>query len=331
MGPAAPLLSIPEAPAPEGAAAEWFTGAGGLRLRAALIPAPAARGSVVVSPGRAEPIEKYFEIAQALAARGFTVLVHDWRGHGLSARLRRDRMKGHSDGFGPMLEDFEQLTAAFADRLPKPWLALGHSMGGLLTVMAMMADPKRFAGGVVTAPMMGIQTGGLPPALLRVQAGLMWRLGLGGLYVPARTDPMAVRFENNALTHDETRWRRYRAQLEAWPDLRVGAVTWAWLHFALAGVVQAVRDPHAADLGDRLTMLTAEDERLVDNAATAAFAARAGARLVEIKGALHEILMETDDRLGVFWGEFDRLADRVTPRGPMDLASSPTNPRLPPA
>jgi alpha-beta hydrolase superfamily lysophospholipase len=40
------------------------------------------RGSVVVSPGRSEPIEKYFEVVQDLLDRGFVVLVHDWRGQG---------------------------------------------------------------------------------------------------------------------------------------------------------------------------------------------------------------------------------------------------------
>ena len=314
MGPAAPLLSIPEAPAPEGAAAEWYTGADGLRLRATLIPAKAPRGSVVVSPGRAEPIEKYFEIAEELVVRGFSVLIHDWRGHGLSARLHGDRLKGHSDGLDPMLEDYERLLAAFGDRLPKPWLALGHSMGGLLTVMAMMADPDRFAGGVVTAPMMGILVRGVPPALLRFQAGLMWRLGLGAFYIPARTDPLIVPFELNTLTHDQVRWRRYRAQLEAWPELRVGGVTWAWLHFAMDGSAKASRDPRAARIGAKLTVVLADREHLVDNAATRAFAARAGARLVMVDGARHEILMETDELRAVFWTGFDLLADRVAPK-----------------
>jgi lysophospholipase len=49
----------------------------------------ANRGSVVVSPGRSEPIEKYFEVVQDLLDRGFVVLVHDWRGQGLSHRACR--------------------------------------------------------------------------------------------------------------------------------------------------------------------------------------------------------------------------------------------------
>ncbi|MEO6340432.1 MAG: alpha/beta hydrolase [Caulobacteraceae bacterium] len=314
MGPPAPLLSLPEAPAPEGVAAEWFTGAGGLQLRATLIPATSPRGSVVINPGRGEPIEKYFEVAGELVSRGFSVLIHDWRGHGLSARMHRDRLKGHSSGAAPMLEDFECMMAAFGPRLPKPWVMLGHSMGGMLTVLALLADPTRFAGAAITAPMMGILVHGVSRKLLRRQAGIIRLIGLGGLYVLARTDPVSIPFERNVLTHDEARWRRYRAQLEAWPDLRVGGVTWGWLDFALQATTRMAVDPRVPGLGANLTVFTAEEERVVENDATLAFATRAGARLVEVKGALHEILMETDERRAVFWAEFDRLADRVAPK-----------------
>ena len=77
----APLVSIPEAPVPSGGTAEWFSGAGAYRLRAALfLPEGPPKGSVVLSGGRTEPIEKYFEVITELQGRGFVVLAHDWRG-----------------------------------------------------------------------------------------------------------------------------------------------------------------------------------------------------------------------------------------------------------
>ena len=78
MSSPAPLVNTPAAPAPQGAVAEWFSGAGGAKLRAALFrPAGAARGAVVLSGGRTEPIEKYFETIEVLRGRGFVVLAHD--------------------------------------------------------------------------------------------------------------------------------------------------------------------------------------------------------------------------------------------------------------
>ena len=97
----APLMGVPGAAAPPGGQGEWFRGAGGLRLRAAFwtpstLVAAKPRGTVVLSPGRTEPIEKYFELIGNFLARGWCVLAHDWRGQGLSARLLPDRLKGHA-------------------------------------------------------------------------------------------------------------------------------------------------------------------------------------------------------------------------------------------
>jgi len=155
----APLVPIPEAPVPDRGTAEWFRGAGAYRLRAALFsPKGKARGSVVLSGGRTEPIEKYFEVVREMQDRGFAVLVHDWRGQGLSQRLLADPLKGHAHGFADFVEDYRCLLAHFQDRLPRPWVAVGHSMGGCLTLLALAHGVGDFEAAVLSAPMLGLQT-----------------------------------------------------------------------------------------------------------------------------------------------------------------------------
>ena len=61
-----------------------------------------------------------------------------------------------------------------------------------------------------------------------------------------------------------------------------------------------------------LVIVTAEQERLVRNAAAQAMAARAPAgKHVEVAGAYHEILMETDPRRAVFWTAFEALVSSL--------------------
>src|SRR6185295_18586729 len=135
-------------------------GAGGARLRAAVFtPGGRARGTVVLSGGRSEPIEKYYEVIRDFMARGFVVLAHDWRGQGLSARELPDRLKGHARGYKSFLEDYRRLLDAYEARLPKPWIAVGHSMGGCLTLLALAHGEKRFAGAALSAPMLGLNFG----------------------------------------------------------------------------------------------------------------------------------------------------------------------------
>jgi lysophospholipase len=308
---AAPLFSTPAAPVPIGGAAEWFVGAGGARLRAALFrPEVVARGSVVVSPGRTEPIEKYFEVAEILTRRGFVVVVHDWRGHGLSQRLAADS-RGHARGWREFVTDYGALLAAFETRLPRPWLALGHSMGGCLTLLALAEGETRFAGAILTAPMLGLQTGQVPGSVARLLAGVLPTVGLGA-GLTSREVAAPEPFETNVLTHDAARYRRNQDQVASWPQLAVGPPTWGWLEFAFSATDRLARGAGTPNIAIPLTVAAAGQERLVDNAALERVSARVpGSRYLVIPGAYHEILQETDAIQALFWAEFDALAERA--------------------
>lgn len=315
MTESAPLIDIPAAPVPTGGAAEWFTGAKGARLRAALFPARGkARGTVVLSGGRTEAIEKYFETIEDLTLRGFVVLAHDWRGQGLSHRdLSDDRLKGHAVGFEPFLADFDALLAHYEERLPKPWFAVGHSMGGCLTLLALAkGQAPRFAGAVLSAPMLGLRVGRYPKAV-RLLAGWNRLTGRGGDYCmgdPGK--PFDDTFDDNVLTHDRVRFARGRALIAAHRDLALGAPTWGWLDFALRAAAVFARPSNLASVTLPVIICQAEDEKLVDNAAQDQVArSLPQGKLVVVKGALHEILMETDDKRAVFWAEFDALSAKV--------------------
>jgi len=320
----APLLSLPEAAFPPGATAMWYRGAGGRRLRAAYCPAPHPIGSVVLSPGRTEHIEKYVEVVGELVQRGFSVVAHDWRGQGLSDRLSRDRLRGCAQGFDDFLIDFKMLIDTFEDRLPHPRIALSHSMGGCLTLLAVARGESRFDGMILSAPMLGIRTGRQPYALARAAAATMTLLGLGASYILGGPyDPFAGTMEADGLTHDQARHDRTRAQILANRDLALGNVTWGWVDSAMRATEWVARDPAVARISIPVTVVAAGQDRLVDNGAEAAVAARLPhGRYVEIPGARHEILMETDELRAPFWREFDALVRDSRKWMPVSAASA---------
>ena len=310
----APLIGTAAAPVPVGGKAEWFTGADGVRLRAALFPADChSLGSVVVSPGRTEPIEKYFETAQDLTSRGFTTLVHDWRGQGLSHRHLADRLWGHADGYKDFLADYQNLLDTFEPRLPRPWIALGHSMGGCLTLLALANGERRFCAAILSAPMLGLSTGATPRLAARALARILSSVGRGGTPIQkAGAEPAP--FTANVLTHDRCRYERNEAQIEACPDLALGPPTWGWLDFAFSAIGFLERGPGTPQIGIPVTILAAGDDSVVDNAGLGRVAARLPqGRLVEVPGAFHEILQETDEVRTIFWREFDAIVQRCRP------------------
>lgn len=314
---AAPLLDIPEDPVPPGAEAEWYVGAGGVKLRAALFTPPGRpRGSVVLSGGRTEPIEKYFETIRDFMDRGFVVLAHDWRGQGLSARELPDRLKGHARGYKAFLEDFRRLLNGYEDRLPRPWIAVGHSMGGCLTLLAMANGERRFAGAVLSAPMLGIQFGKVAPAVAGALTWFNLTFGQAGRYTRGQGGkPFDDTFEGNALTHDERRFARHRAQIRANPDLALGNPTYGWLDFAMRATAFLANPERLRGVTVPVDIVSAGEDRLVDNAAQAAAARNLPqGRLIMAPGAYHEILMETDDMRNIFLRVFDALTGKAAPK-----------------
>ncbi|NNC27275.1 alpha/beta hydrolase, partial [Salinisphaera sp. USBA-960] len=95
------LIDHPDNPVPEGARSGFVTTPDDKKIRYAHWPAAGARrkGTVTLLQGRAEFIEKYFEVIEDLRQRGFAVIAFDWRGQGGSQRLTRNPRRGHVSNF----------------------------------------------------------------------------------------------------------------------------------------------------------------------------------------------------------------------------------------
>ena len=184
--------------------------------------------------------------------------------------------------------------------------------GGRRRYRAVRAE-DRFAGAVLSAPMLGVLTGAVPRPLARALAGATSALGLGGRPVPG-PDIASTPFEANIVTHDRERYERNEGQFAACPDLALGLPTWGWLRFAFTATDRLARGPGVPQVNIPVVVLAAGEESLVDNVAVRAVTARLpNGRYVEVPGARHEILQETDTTQATFWAEFDDLADRLAP------------------
>ena len=128
------LISIPANPVPDGAVTGMLKTPDGVSIRFARWPPPSGRkGTVCIFNGRTEFIEKYFEVARELHARGFAVATIDWRGQGLSERLLRDTRKGHVTNFAKYVIDLETfMREVVLPDCPPPLFALkdADSRGG---------------------------------------------------------------------------------------------------------------------------------------------------------------------------------------------------------
>jgi lysophospholipase len=281
-----------------------------------------SRGTVVLSQGRTEALEKYYEVVAELQTRGFTVLTHDWRGQGFSARFLHDS-RGHARGWRLFVSDFTKLLDTYGPTLPKPWIAMGHSMGGALTLLALAEGEARFAACILSAPMLGLADVRRRERQARVLAWLRTLVGQGAeLVAEHRIDPLDGQFEDNLLTRDRPRFERWQAQLAGTPELQLFGVTWGWLAFALSVIYRIEQLDRLEQIAIPVTVVAAGNDKICISAAARAAAARIPqGRYVEIDEARHEVLMETDAVRNAFWREFDALADRLAPKARSQGAS----------
>lgn len=305
---------------PRGGEARWIVASDGVRLRAMTwLPAQAGiaapRGTVFVFGGRTEFIEKYFEVIGELIARGFAVATLDWRGQGLSDRALADPRKGHVDDFASFDLDLDAFMREIAPDFPKPWFALAHSMGGQILLRGTHDHPARFAGLVLSAPMLGLRfASDAARQVTRALAIYGTFAGLGARYVPGGNAKAAdeVPFSENILTHDEKRYALYQALIRAEPKLGLGSVTFGWLAAAFRAIGVASTPAYLNEVKTPTLVALATEDSLIDRRALHFAAAElARAELVVIEGARHEILIERDAARAQFWSAFDAFAGRI--------------------
>jgi lysophospholipase len=303
---------------PEGARIGFFETRDRVRLRYAVFPrtGPVHKGTVCLVQGRTEFIEKYFETIADFQRRGFQVATFDFRGQGGSQRLIGNPRLGFVERFEDYCTD---LTSFHAEILlpdcPPPFYLVGHSMGGLVALMAGGADRLMFERIFLSAPMLALDAQPFGMAGAARLAETLCFLGLGRLPVRRRADrpPSEATFPANPLTSDLPRYLRTVEVLRAAPALAIGAPTLRWSAAALHAMLAVATDNFIKSFKAPLLMLAAARDEIVSTAATEQFGLRlkTGRHLV-IAAARHELFMEADPIREQVLAAFDAFITNAT-------------------
>lgn len=303
------LVSIPANPVPDDVVVGTLKTPDRVDLRFARWAPPAGRkGTVCIFQGRAEFIEKYYEMARELRARGFAVATLDWRGQGLSQRALRDPKKGHVESFREYETDLEAFIREIVlPDCPPPLYAIGHSMGASILVRIASRGYRWFDRMVLCAPLIKLSPHSFTP-FAKPAVKFLNGIGMGTRYVPGGGPRVIASqsFVGNILTSDPVRHARAAAVLEAEPALGLGSPTNAWASAAFSMMSEFERAGYAGKIRQPMLMIASGRDETVSTAAIEDFAGRlrAGSHLI-IAGARHEMMMETDRFRAQFWAAFD--------------------------
>lgn len=309
----AELVAIARNPVPSGAVVDYFSGYDGAPMRFARWEPTRTphRGTVCCFTGRSEYIERYFETIADLRRRGFAVAIMDWRGQGGSFRTLANPRKGHIRDY----DEYDRDLACFMEQVvlphcPPPYLALAHSMGGLILLREAGHPDSWFERIIVSAPMLEFHPMrvGAPDVVARGYAAAATLFRCGSSYVPGGGDEFqeGAVFEGNALTSDRERFERNKALGKAAPHLTIGAATLSWLHASYRSMTKLNDPAFAAAVKVPVLLFVAGADTIVLPRAIEDFAARLKVgQDVVLTTSRHEILQEADDIRSSFWAAFD--------------------------
>jgi lysophospholipase len=281
--------------------------------------------------GFAEFVEKYFETIGDLAARGLSVWCLDWRGQGGSERPRRLPSRPRPRRFE---RDAGEL-ALFARMLPatgRPRLLIGHSMGGAISLLCLRRYPGLFDAAILSAPMLGIRTHGVSPALVRCISSAARVAGFGTCFPPGASAWRPDRVpspEGSRVSNDPERCRLQHAWFVACPALRTDQPTWGWLDAALRIAARIAREEFLRQIDHPILLASAGLETYVlPEAHRRATELLPDCTLVEFPDSKHEPFLERDPIRNRWLDAIDRF---ITERVARDSACAPSSLAPPPA
>ena len=281
---------------------------GRLKLRAAFAVPKQPKGTIFILQGRAEFIERYFEIMNDFMKNGFAVATFDWRGQGGSQRLLKNSQLGHISNFTDFDADMDAIySRVLVAHCPKPYYALAHSTGGHMMLRALRGK-KWVERAVLTSPLLGVHFKPWPEPVARGLASMAAGIGFGTAPLPGfPTQPVqSWTFENNPLTSDRKRWDRDAATLLAHPELGTGAPTYGWLRAALDSIDELQKWPKDRGPSCPTLIIMAGQDLVVNNTATKRFLDRApGFSSLTIADSQHEILNEKSEIRQRFLAAFE--------------------------
>ena len=252
------------------------------------------RGTVLLVHGLGEHAGRYHAVAHHLNAWGFAVRAYDQYGHGQS-----DGPRGGLNHDMRLLDDLADMVDATRARTPEglPLVLLGHSMGGLVAARFVAMHLRPVDALVLSSPALDPGLNAVQKVLLATLPGVAPNLrisnGLDAQYLSH--DPTVVAaYQADPLCHD-----RISARLARF--------------IATGGPATVAR---AAHWSVPTLLMWAGDDRLVQPAGSAAFAAAAPRGVVESRcfDALWHELFNEQDAAPVFAALHQWLAAHFPPK-----------------
>ena len=252
------------------------------------------KGTVLISHGFTENLEKYQEVIYYFLKKKYQVYFLEHCGHGRSYRLVDDMSLVHVDTYERYVEDFLFVARKIRKKHGrKPFYLFAHSMGGGIGVAATSREPWLFDKLVLSSPMIRPAFGSMAWHDVKVITEAFCKAGRSEDYVIGKkpfTGPKAFEFSSGVceVQHDYYQTKRVENSL-----LQTTAPSYGWLQAAIE-LHDFLQKEAWKGIRVPVLMFQAERDQLVSNKEQERFlikvrnAGNKDAKLVRVPKTKHE-------------------------------------------
>ena len=142
------------------------------------------KGSIVISHGFTECLEKFTELIYYFTEMGYSVYGLEHRGHGRSSNLNlKEKSQIHIDSFDYYIEDLKIFMDEIVQKKGNSVFLFAHSMGGAIGTLFLEKYQEYFEKAVLSSPMMEINTGSYSENMAYLISKFFIAIGKGKNYI----------------------------------------------------------------------------------------------------------------------------------------------------
>ncbi len=309
----APYLELNEYKAPDGVKSIYIKMKDKKKIRLLywnIYSKETCKGTVILQQGHNEFIEKYYETVQDFIDRKFNVVCFDWRGQGLSDKMVDNIHKQHIEDFDIHTHDLKFILKEFIYKyFPKPFIGIGHSMGGCILLASINKNDQIFDKVILSSPMLGFKN----ETLLMPLISLLSLFGSKESYFIGSKPNMGKEtpFEENDLTSDKKRYMRTLKLVRKNPNIRLWGVTNRWVQAVKKVILVMRKKEWTENIYTPILLINSLKDKVVSPNQIVSMSKRLkNSRLINFESCKHEIFMEKDCHREKLWNYIDEFLNR---------------------
>ncbi len=262
------------------------------------------KGVIVISHGFTESVAKFTESIYYMLQAGYEVWGVDHRGHGHSYRHNDNHLVVYVDHFKDYILDLKHLTETLVKPQAQglPVYLYCHSMGGCIGAWIIEEYPDLFNKAVLSSPMLGLDFGKVPTAVVYLVASLK---GMG----EKKKEPMnpITDFAKepdfaNSCDSSECRYLYYHKKRLADPDLQTTAPAINWGKEAAKACARVTSRFQTSRIHIPVLLCQAGNDQVVKNASQDLFVSRVPlCEKYYVPDMKHELYMTDSPVLIPYW------------------------------